>query len=52
MTLYDWLINNIFVGIDLVLYGDYIIITLCVITILFVSLIAKALLGVFNIFMR
>jgi hypothetical protein len=52
MSLYDWLIQNIFYSVDIVQYGDYIVLTLCVLTILFCSLIAKALCGVFNLFIR
>lgn len=52
MNLYDWLIQNIFSSVDIVQYGDYVVLTLSVLTILFCCLIAKALCGVFNIFVK
>gem|GEM_PF-1270870 len=52
MDLYQWLLDNIFMSIDVSRYEDYIVLTLCVLTILFISLVAKALCGVFNIFFK
>lgn len=52
MDLYQWLLDNIFVNIDTVKYEEYIVVTVCVITIILISLVAKALCGCFNIFFR
>lgn len=52
MSLYEWLMTNIFNFEGAAQYTDYIVFTLCVITIVFVLLVAKALLGVFNIFFK
>jgi hypothetical protein len=52
MSLYDWLITYIFNGIDTTAYGDYVVITLVIIAVLFVGLIIKAITGLLNIFIR
>ena len=52
MSLYDWLITYIFNGIDTTAYGDYVVITLVIIAVLFVGLIIKAFTGLLNIFIR
>lgn len=52
MSLYDWLISYIFNGIDTTAYGDYVVITLVIIAVLFVGLIIKAFTGLLNIFIR
>lgn len=52
MDLYQWLIDNIFVNIDVVKYEEYIVVTVCIITIILVSLVAKAFCYAFSIFHR
>lgn len=52
MSLYEWLITYIFNGIDITSYGDYVVITLVIIAVLFVGLIIKAFTGLLNIFIR
>lgn len=52
MSLYDWLITYILNGIDTTAYGDYVVITLVIIAVLFVGLIIKAFTGLLNIFIR
>lgn len=52
MDLYQWLLDNIFYNIDTVKYEDYIVLTLCIIAILLISLVAKALCCAFSIFFR
>lgn len=52
MDLYQWLIDNVFISIDTSKYEEYIVLTMVVLVILFISLVAKALCGVFNIFIK
>lgn len=52
VDLYQWLLDNTFVNIDTVKYEEYIVITVCVITILLISLVAKAFCYAFSIFFR
>lgn len=52
MSLYDWLIQNVFQSVDLTLYGDIVVYTTAAIAFGFILLVAKALLHVFDIFFR